>query len=106
LRIKVHGCATVIENQSTLRLLFSYVISSIYQVYLMVYWLLCSFIAVYAVRVQVQHHKHASSAVRKIFHVLIVAVYLPGLAWECTLLYLSSGVALALLILVEVNKIS
>lgn len=69
----------------------------------MVYWLICCFFAICAVRVQVQNHKHASSAVRKIFHALIVAVYLPGLAWECTLLYLSSGVALALLILVEVK---
>jgi len=77
-----------------------------FQVYLLVYWFICCFFAICAVRVQVQNHQQASTSVRKIFHVLIVAVYLPGLAWECTLLYLSSGVALAFLILVEVRNVS
>jgi dolichol kinase len=71
-------------------------------VYLLLYWLVCSGVAVIAVCTQVQDKQQASTGVRKTFHLLMLAVYVPGLAWECTLLYLASGIALAALITLEV----
>ncbi|CAB3366779.1 Hypothetical predicted protein [Cloeon dipterum] len=95
----------IIFRENPLLWILHFITDDIQRVYLMVYWVICCFFAVSSVRVQVQNKQHASSAVRKIFHVLILAVYLPGLAWECTLLYLSSGVALAFLILAEMVRL-
>jgi dolichol kinase len=68
----------------------------------MVYWVVCTGVAVMAVCTQVQDAHQASTAVRKTFHLLVLAVYLPGIAWECTLMHLASGIAFAALILTEV----
>ncbi|XP_063230364.1 dolichol kinase isoform X2 [Bacillus rossius redtenbacheri] len=54
---------------------------------------------------QVEAGKRASTSVRKCFHVLAVAVFLPGLIMHPCLLYLSSGVVLALFLILEAFRI-
>lgn len=49
--------------------------------------------------------KKANTATRKIFHVLILLVYLPGLWYQCTILYVGSAFMLALLLLLETCRI-
>ena len=44
------------------------------------------------------------TVLRKVFHVLIVCVDVPGLLWDPELVYFSTGVILALFIIVEVMK--
>ncbi|XP_059486401.1 dolichol kinase [Neocloeon triangulifer] len=95
----------IIFKENPILWMLHFITDDIQRVYLLLYWVMCCFFAITSVRVQVQNKQHASSAVRKIFHVLILAVYLPGLAWECTLLYLSSGIALAFLVLVEMIRL-
>ena len=69
----------------------------------MSYWIVCCLAAVSAVWLQVNEGEHASTSVRKVFHILAVAVYLPGVAIAPTLLYLASGIVLAIFILLEVS---
>lgn len=42
---------------------------------------------------------------RKIFHLLIVLVYVPGIVYECALLYLATGVALAVFVVLELLRV-
>ncbi|XP_060525851.1 dolichol kinase [Cylas formicarius] len=72
---------------------------------LIIYWGCCVGVAVVAVSHQVNRAKKASTSIRKIFHLLIVAVYLPGLAYKCSFLYLASGVSLGVFFALEVMRI-
>ncbi|KAJ8883851.1 hypothetical protein PR048_015706 [Dryococelus australis] len=75
------------------------------EIALVFYWIACCMLAVIALSFQVKAGKHASTSIRKYFHVLAVAVFLPGLILRPCLLYLSSGVILALFIIFEVFRI-
>ena len=47
---------------------------------------------------------YITSRVRKLFHLVMIAVYVPGLMWNTSALYLASVVALAVLIILEVSR--
>lgn len=48
----------------------------------------------------------ASTSIRKIFHILVVCVFIPGLLYHCTLLYIATGVALAFITVFEVFRLT
>ncbi|KAH8337984.1 hypothetical protein KR067_013337 [Drosophila pandora] len=54
---------------------------------------------------QLGNSTKANTRVRKIFHLLIVLVFVPGLVYECALLYLATGVALAAFVVLEVVRL-
>lgn len=47
----------------------------------------------------------SNTRVRKIFHILIVVAFIPGLLYQCTFLFVASGISLALLIVLEIARI-
>lgn len=49
--------------------------------------------------------KASSTAVRKIFHLMIVLVYVPGLIYECTYLFVASGILFAIFIMLETMRL-
>lgn len=49
--------------------------------------------------------KQASTSVRKMFHLLLLLVYVPGVLYECALLYIATGVALALMAVIDLLRI-
>lgn len=62
-------------------------------------------LTVVTVHWQMNRGERSNTRTRKIFHVLIVFVFLPGLIYQCTFLYVSTGIALALLIVLETMRI-
>lgn len=70
---------------------------------MILYWMVCLVLAAFTVIIYVKIDTQAGTSARKIFHILAVMVYIPGLFWQQTLLYLASGIILAIFILVEVN---
>lgn len=50
-------------------------------------------------------NRPSNTRVRKIFHILIVMAFIPGLLYQCTLLFVASGIALALLIALEIIRV-
>lgn len=62
-------------------------------------------LTVVAVYWQINRNEQSNTRTRKIFHFLIVFVFLPGLIFQCTLLFVASGIALALLIVLETMRI-
>ncbi|XP_050081760.1 dolichol kinase [Anopheles aquasalis] len=49
--------------------------------------------------------RQSTTATRKVFHVLIVLVYAPGLWYQCKMLYLASGLMLAVFIVLEMARL-
>ena len=70
--------------------------------YVIIYWLICSILAILVIRRQIYKKKRANTVVRKIFHVLSVMVYIPGIFFCPNLLYFASSLVLAIFLLVEV----
>lgn len=54
---------------------------------------------------QMNRNEKSNTRTRKIFHFLIVLVFVPGLIYQCAFLYVASGIALALLIVLETMRI-
>lgn len=73
---------------------------------MIVYWAAASGLGTIAIATQTSIGSKASTARRKIFHILSVAVYLPGFIFECDLIYLASGIAFAGQIALEVCHFS
>ncbi|CAH1373437.1 unnamed protein product [Tenebrio molitor] len=69
------------------------------------YWTVFSLVAIVSVNKRIKEAKKATTAVRKIFHVLTVAVFAPGLVYNCSFLYLASGVIFGIFFLLEVLRI-
>lgn len=57
------------------------------------------------VTLQLHGNRPTTTTTRKVFHLLIVLVYLPGLLCECELLYLATGVAFAIMTVVELFRL-
>lgn len=47
----------------------------------------------------------SSTRIRKYFHVLIVLVFVPGLIYQCTLLFAAAGMMLAVFVLLETARL-
>uniref|UniRef100_A0A182M0P1 dolichol kinase n=1 Tax=Anopheles culicifacies TaxID=139723 RepID=A0A182M0P1_9DIPT len=54
---------------------------------------------------QFNYGQRTTTATRKVFHFLIVLVYGPGLWYQCRLLYLASGLMLAVLVVLEMARL-
>lgn len=62
-------------------------------------------VTVAGVAIYVAQQKMSSTRTRKYFHILVVIVFVPGLIYQCTLLYVASGMMLAVFILLETIRI-
>lgn len=54
---------------------------------------------------QINRHEQSNTRTRKIFHFLIVLVFVPGLIYQCAFIYVASGIASALLIVLETMRV-
>lgn len=54
---------------------------------------------------QMNRNGKSNTRTRKIFHVLIVFVFVPGLIYQCAFLFVASGIALALMIVLETMRV-
>lgn len=72
------------------------------QIVVVIYWAICLLSSVFILAYQILANSQATSSIRKIFHVLATFVYVPGVIYDPSLLYLASGLILALFIAIEV----
>ncbi|XP_018566996.1 dolichol kinase [Anoplophora glabripennis] len=95
----------ILLNRNPLLWILNLVLTDLSTLKLVIYWSFCSGTAVLAVSNQIVYAKKASTGMRKIFHLLAVAVYIPGLLYRCSFLYLASGVMLGIFFLLEILRI-
>lgn len=55
---------------------------------------------------QLNRNSSSTTSIRKMFHIFVILVYLPGLIYQCTFLFVASGIILAVLIVLEVKPAS
>ncbi|KAJ8960605.1 hypothetical protein NQ318_013897 [Aromia moschata] len=95
----------ILLKQSPLLWILDSIFSNLAMLKLVIYWSFCTGIAVLTVSNQIFYAKKASSGMRKVFHILAVVVYIPGLLYGCSFLYLASGVVLGIFFTLEILRI-
>ncbi|XP_055837172.1 dolichol kinase [Episyrphus balteatus] len=88
-------CTMPVTKDLPIITVIQFIYSDLRRVYIVVFYLTMAIATILAVKWQIGSSEQASTRVRKIFHILIVLVYIPGLIYQCTFLYLATGVALA-----------
>lgn len=95
----------MILDESPVLWIFGQILGDIPLLKLFIYWSFCTALAVLAVSNQIFYAQKASTSTRKIFHILAVLVYVPGLYYRCSFLYLSSGIVLGVFIALEILRL-
>ncbi|CAH1119357.1 unnamed protein product [Phaedon cochleariae] len=72
---------------------------------LIMFWIFCSVVAVLAISKQILYAQKSSTTTRKVFHLLAVVVYIPGLIYKCSFLYLASGVVTGIFFALEILRL-
>lgn len=72
------------------------------QIAIFIYWTICFLLSILIIKYQISSKSQATSSTRKNFHILATFVYIPGMIYDPSLLYLASGMMLTLLIALEV----
>ncbi|KAM7341650.1 dolichol kinase isoform 2-T2 [Cochliomyia hominivorax] len=86
--------------------IFDFIFTDSKRLYIIIFYLALVGATVFIISWQLKSNtKHASTRVRKMFHLLVVLVYVPGLIYECAFLYIASGVALALMAIFDILRI-
>lgn len=98
-------CLTVIDNHYAITILWNFVFKDLERSIIVGLYILFLALAATAVVWQIQKNQKSSSAIRKIFHILIVLVYVPGMIYQCNFLFIASVVILALLIVLELSRV-
>lgn len=85
--------------------LFKFLLATNLRICLFFSWILLTFLAVLVVAYQQFVGNRASTVTRKLFHALILLVYIPGLAWDSELLRLASLLAFAVFLVLECVRV-
>ena len=94
----------VILDQNALAWMVFFIFSKSSKVVLVGYWAICLALAAVVIVYQVLLNFRATTSTRKLFHLLTVFVYVPGLIYERTLLYLASGIIMGLFVFLELMR--
>lgn len=98
-------CLTIIDNKYAITILWNFVFKDVERSIIVGLYILFLALASTAVVWQIQKNQKSSSAIRKIFHILIVMVYVPGMMYQCNFLFTASVVILALLVVLELSRV-
>ena len=69
---------------------------------LLFYWAACSVVGIFIVW-EFRNSRMSLTILRKLFHALVLAIYLPGALFDAEFLRLASTVALSAFIIIEVS---
>lgn len=72
------------------------------QLFLLFYWAACSVVGIFIVW-EFRNSRMSLTILRKLFHALVLAIYLPGALFDAEFLRLASTVALSAFIIIEVS---
>ncbi|XP_051165036.1 dolichol kinase [Leptopilina boulardi] len=91
-------------DRSPILWIFFYIFSKSSRIFLMICWSICFLLAWCFIMYKLHSKTKATTSDRKVFHILASIVFITGLIWEPVLLYMASGVAFALLIVLELLR--
>lgn len=85
--------------------LYRLILKDTNRVLLLLYWIILTAMTVLIASIQQSFGYRTKTVVRKYFHILIVVAYLPGLFFDSHLLYLASGIALGVFLIIECIRV-
>ncbi|XP_050457820.1 dolichol kinase [Cataglyphis hispanica] len=94
----------IILDQNPVMWIISFVFSSNERIMIILYWAICLLLSVFTILYQILSKNQATTSTRKYFHILAVFVYIPGMIYDPSFLYLASGVIFALFVIIEVIR--
>lgn len=98
-------CLVPIRESPAVSILFNFIFSDIARIVVVGIYVVLIGIAALAVNWQIQKNQRGTTSTRKIFHILIVFVYVPGLVFQCLFLYVASVIILAIFIVLELARV-
>lgn len=94
-----------VGNKPSIEILLTFIFSDIERIAVIGVYVVLLGIAGVAVMWQASKNRKGTTAIRKIFHILIVMVYVPGLVFQCQFLYVASVVIFAVFIVLETARV-
>lgn len=98
-------CLVPVENKFAITILINFVFGDIGKILVVGVYIALLVLAGVAVTWQIRKNQRGTTSARKIFHILIVMVFVPGLIYQCQFLYVASVVALAIFIVLELARV-
>ncbi|XP_050326940.1 dolichol kinase isoform X1 [Bactrocera neohumeralis] len=97
--------STPITDPVPIIFLLNFILQDQVRVYIVVFYVIMVLLTFLTVWWQIGNEEKASTRIRKIFHVLIVLVFIPGIIYQCSFLYIATGVALAIFTVFELIRV-
>ena len=98
-------CIVPIREKLAIAVLIDFVFSDLERICIVCAYIALLIVAGITVSWQINKSQRVTTSVRKIFHVLIVMVFVPGLIFQCHFLYVASAVILAVFIVLETARV-
>jgi dolichol kinase len=98
-------CLVPIRDKLAIAILIDFIFSDLERIGIVGVYIALLALAGFAVSWQIKKSTSVTTSVRKIFHVLIVMVFVPGLIFQCQFLYVASTVILAVFIVLETARV-
>ncbi|KAH0951120.1 hypothetical protein HN011_003740 [Eciton burchellii] len=95
----------ILLGQNPIMWIINFMFSNGKRTAILAYWAICLSLSILNIIYQILSKSRATSSYRKSFHVLAIFVYIPGMIYDPSLLYLASGLMLALFIAVEIIRL-
>jgi dolichol kinase len=94
-----------INNKFAFTILLDFVFSDLERILIVAVYVALLILAGLAVNWQISKNQRVTTSARKIFHILIVLVYVPGFIFQCNFLFVASVVILAIFIVLELARV-
>lgn len=98
-------CIVPLRDKLAVTILVSFIFSDLERIAIVTVYMALLLLAGFTVTWQIRKSQQVTTSIRKIFHVLIVLVFVPGLIFQCQFLYVASVVILAVFIVLEMARV-
>lgn len=98
-------CIVPIKDKLAVTILINFIFNDIERVAIVAVYIALLSLAGFTVTWQLRKNQRGTTRTRKIFHILTVLVFLPGLIFQCHFLYVASVVILAVFIILELARV-
>lgn len=98
-------CFVPIDNKLASAVLINFIFSDVERIAVVGVYVVLLALAGLFVTWQLRKNQKGTTSTRKIFHILIVLVIVPGLIFQCELLYVASAVILAVFAVLELARV-
>ncbi|XP_011696578.1 PREDICTED: dolichol kinase [Wasmannia auropunctata] len=94
----------IILDQNPISWIVYFAFNSHRRIAIFMYWAVCFLLSIFIIIYQISSKSQATNSTRKNFHILATFVYIPGMIYDPSLLYLASGAMFIIFIALEVIR--